>query len=299
MERESADIEARIAEVEKFREGEYARERRLLEAAAGFYAEQEEIEVAGLGPLLEKVGLESADINEFFRAKEDEARRRIEAVTPQLQLIDQELELIQEEERAVVDIDPCAMVHSSPGWVCQWHAAHCDSTHWETRDASGSCVCNTPNNEWNPRVEASGRGSSGWRSAFVHCWCYFNIPARPAPANVTVYVWVPVHGFYILRSATGSARFSLDLEAKGYQYGYSWAKDTVRVLNLSGNTMGRYDAGESLQFVMPVGADPFLVRVSAKLRATVKGGGTLAVGDFATGAGNFIKVVYVNTWSPG
>ena len=297
MERGLADIEARIAEVEKFREAEDAREKRLLEAAAESYAEQEEIEVAGLGSLLEKVGLESADIKEFFEAQEDEARRRIEAVTPQLQLTEQELELIQGEERAVVVIDPCAIVHSSPGWVCQWHAASCNSTHWETANASGSCVCNTPNNEWNPRVEARGQASRGWRMAFVHCWCYFNIRARPAAANVTVYVRVPVHGFYILRSATGSAAFSLGLEATGYQYGYSWARATLPVLNLSGDTMGRYDASESLQFVMPVGADPFLVRVSAKLRAWAKSGGTLALGDFATLAGNFIKTTWVNTYS--
>jgi len=298
MERGLADIEARIAEVEKLREAEDAREKRLLEVVAGFYAKQEKIEVAGLEPLLKKMRLEPADINKFFKAQEDEARRRIEAVTPQLQLTNEELELIQREERAVALIDPCAIVHSSPGWLCQFYAASCNSTHWETGNASGSCACNTPNNEWNPRVEARGHGSNGIGSAIVRCWCYFNIPGRPAPANVTVYVRIPVHGFYILRSPAGSATFSLALEAEGYQYSWPWAKATSTVLNLSGNTMGRYDANQYLQFVMPVGADPFLVRVSAKLIATAKSGGTLAVGDFATGAGNFIRTSWVNTYSP-
>jgi len=90
----------------------------------------------------------------------------------------------------------------------------------------------------------------------------------------------------------------LTLEAKGYQYGYSWASATLPVLNLSGDAMDRYDNTKHLQFVMPVGADPFLVRVSAKLRATAKSGGTLALGDFATGAGNYIKTTWVNTYSP-
>lgn len=298
MKRILADIEESIAEVEKLREAEDAREKRLLETAAGFYAEQEKMEVAGLGSLLKSGGIEPAAIEKFFKAQEDEVGRRIKAVTPQLQLTAEELQLFEREERAVVLIDPCAMVHRSPGWVCQWHAASCNSSHWETANALGSCVCNTPNNEWNPRVEAIGQRASGWRKAYVHCWCYFNIPARFAPANVTVYVRMSVHGFYILRSAMGSAAFSLELEAKGYQYGWPWASATLPVINLSGDTMGRHDAYENLQFVMPVGADPFVVRVSAKLRARAKMGGALAVGDFATSAGNLIKTIWVNTYSP-
>jgi hypothetical protein len=298
MERGLADIEARIAEVEKLREAEDARERRLLDTAAEFYAKQEEIEVAGLAPLLKKLGIERGDIDKFFKAQEDEARRRIEPVARQLQLSTRELELIQREERAVVLMDPCAWVHRSPGWVCEWQAASCDSTPWETANASASCVCDTPNNEWNPRVEAHGQGLSGRRTAFVHCWCYFNIPGRPAPANVTVLVRVLVHGFYVLRAATGSATFSLDVEARGYQYGWSWASATSPVLSLSGDTMGRHDGVTNLQFVMPTGADPFLVRVSAKLKAQAKEGGALAVGDFGTQAGNLIRTTWVNTFSP-
>jgi len=298
MARRLTDIQARIAEIEKLRQAEDAREKRVLQAVAGVYAKQEKIGLERLGPLLEKVGLRPADIEEFFAAEEQEARRRIEEVTPQLQLTTEELELVQMEERAIRLIDPCAWVHSSPGWICVWHAASCDSSHWETANASGSCVCNTPNNECNPKVEARGQGSKGWRSAFVHSWCYFDIPARPTAATVHVDALVNVHGFYVLRPATGSARVTLELEMKGFQYGYSWATATSSVLNLSGDTMGRYDATRSLQFDMPVGADPFVVRISAKLRARAKRGGALAVGDFATGAGNFIKTIYVNTYSP-
>jgi hypothetical protein len=101
----------------------------------------------------------------------------------------------------------------------------------------------------------------------------------------------------VLRSATGSATFRLAVKAEGFQYGFSWGSASSTVLNLSGDTMGRYDGHEFLEFLMPVGADPFVVRVSAKLTATAKTGGALAVGDFATGAGNYIETVYVNTLS--
>jgi hypothetical protein len=34
-----------------------------------------------------------------------------------------------------------------------------------------------------------------------------------------------------------------------------------------------------------------------KLRVTAKRGGAFSVGDFANGAGNYMRVVYVNTYS--
>jgi len=85
---------------------------------------------------------------------------------------------------------------------------------------------------------------------------------------------------------------------KGFQYGWSWASAMSNVLSLSGDTMGRYDGHRHLQFVIPVGGgDPFWVRVSAKLRARVRRGEALAVGDFAAGAGNLIRTINVNTYS--
>jgi hypothetical protein len=298
MSRRLEHIDARIAEVEKLRQAEDAREGRILDAAAAMYGKQEEAGFKALGPLLDQMKLDPAGIERLFESQEEVARRRVEEATPQLQLTTEEIELLDAEERAILLIDPCAWVHSSPGWVCAHHASSCGWSRSETRNASSSCTVNTPAKEWNPKVEAYGYGSKGWSSAYLHAWCYFDIPARPGPATVDVYTLVRVHGFYVLRPSGGSASFTLDLEMKGYQYGWSWASASSSVLNLSGDTMGRFDEIRSLHFVMPVGADPFLVRVSAKLRATAKRGGALAVGDFATGAGNYIKPLWVNTYSP-
>lgn len=294
-----ADIEATIAELEKLREAEDKREQRIFDEVAGVYEGREKIGLpATLAPIFKKFGVEVRDIQGLFNSQEQEARRLVEMATPQLQLNKEELKFIERQTRAVLVINPCAMVRNSPGWICAFHAASCNWIHSETANATGTCACNTPNNECNPKVEAYGQGLKGWRSAYVHSFCYFVIPARPNPATVHVYSLVDVHGFYVLRSVVGEAGFSLDLEMKGFQYGWSWASATSNVLSLSGDTMGRYDGHRHLQFVMPVGGgDPFIVRISAKLRARAKRGGALAVGDFGTGAGNLIKRIYVNTYT--
>jgi hypothetical protein len=298
MARRIEDIEARVAMLDKLRAAELAREHRLLDATAEFYAKQEEAEVAGLGPLMEKVDPKSADLRGFFRAQQAVAVQRIEEVTPLLQLSEEEIAHFESIRRAIVLIDPCGLVPAhSPGWKCAWTATSCDFSPWTTADASATCTCAPAvgQNRCDPRVEALGQGERGWRSAVVDCWCYFDIPARPGPANVDIDVRMNLHGFYVVRSATGSASFRLEVKAEGFQYGFSWGSDSATVLDLSGDTMGRYDSVKKLGFLMPVGADPFVVRVSAKLTVTAKSGGALAVGDFGTGAGNYLETVYVNT----
>jgi len=47
---------------------------------------------------------------------------------------------------------------------------------------------------------------------------------------------------------------------------------------------------------MPVGADPFQVLVEAILTVDATGEHSSAVGDFAIGNGNVIKIPWVNTW---
>jgi hypothetical protein len=132
----------------------------------------------------------------------------------------------------------------------------------------------------------------------LDAWLNFDVPARPGPATVLVQTYIELHGFYIVRPMTGWANITADLEVTGYQYGYSWASVTSNVLSLNTGAMGRHDNAHFLQFNMPVGADPFTVRVKLRLRASAKRGGAFAVGDFGTGAGNYFKVVYVNTYSP-
>jgi hypothetical protein len=298
MVRRIEEIEARVAELDKLRAAELAREHRLLEATAKFYAEQEKAEIAGLGPLVEKLGRKAGDLREFFKAQEAVAVRRIEEVTPLLQLSEAEIAHFERMRRAIVLIDPCSLVRpQSPEWVCEFTAMSCDFSPWTTDDASATCTCAPAHgqNRCDPRVEARGQGERGWRSAVLDCWCYFDIPARPGPANVDIDVRMNLHGFYVVRTATGSASFRLEVKAEGFQYGFSWGSASATILNVSADAMDRYDSQKKLEFLMPVGADPFVVRVSAKLTVTAKSGGALAVGDFGTGAGNYVETVYVNT----
>jgi hypothetical protein len=299
MSRFFEEIDERIAEIEKHVRLDIERENRISDATAEFYARQEKVEIAGLAPLLEKVGKDPRALQGFFGAQEKEALQRIKTVTPLLQLTEEEIAHFDQYKRAISIIDPCLMVPpQSPEAKCSYLASSCGTSHWETADALGSCSC-VPgifDNECNPKVEARGQGSNGWRAANAKGWCYFDIPARTSPVNVNVLVGMQLHGFYILRSGTGSATFSLKVRAEGWQYGFSWAEASSTVLTLSGDNMGRYDAWESLNFSMPIGADPFVVRVYVELMATAKSGGALSVGDFATGNGNYIDTIYANTY---
>jgi hypothetical protein len=297
MGRRFEDIETRIAEVEKTQQLDQARQRRILEAEAKIFGEEEAAGVGSYAALLERMKIPPAELEKFFREQEREVKRRIELATPHLQLSADELEVIQRRERAILQINPCAWVHNSPGWICTFHAANCGWSHTETANASSACSFNLANNEANPRVEADGQGTMGWRSASLDAWLNFDVPARPAPATALIQTYIELHGFYIVRPMTGWASLIADLEVAGYQYGYSWGSVTSHVLSANTGTMGRHDQAHFLQFNMPVGADPFSVRVTLRLRATAKRGGAFAVGDFGTGAGNSFRVVYVNTYS--
>jgi len=121
-----SDIEATIAELEKLREAEDKIEGRVLDEARGGYEGRENIGLAPFEPLLKKLGVQSADIEEFFKNQEQEAKRMVETATPQLQLTKEELDLIERQTRAVLVINPCAMVRSSPGWICAFNAATCN-----------------------------------------------------------------------------------------------------------------------------------------------------------------------------
>jgi hypothetical protein len=298
MSRRFEDVETRIAEVAKTQQQDQARQRRILEAEAKLFGDEENTGVGPYASLLERMKIPPAELDKFFREQEQEAGRMMKLATPQLQLSREELEVIQRRERAILQINPCAWVHNSPGWICVFHAATSGWSHTETANASNSCSFNLANNEGNPRAEAYGQGTIGWRSAYLDAWFDFDVPARPAPATVLVQTYIELHGFYIARPVTGWASVTADLEVAGYQYGYSWGSVASNVLSVSTGTMGRHDKAHFLEFHMPVGADPFTVRVALKLRARAKRGGAFAVADFGTGAGNYFRVAYVNTYSP-
>ena len=289
------DIEAEIAELEKKLKAEDERETRLLKEATEFYAEREE-RLAPLPLLLTKVGLKPKDISEFFQAQEQEARELVEAATPRLQLTTDEMEYFNREPRAVLLINPCALVHHSPPYICVRDAAHCSSYHYTSGNAAADCQCDiggARNELINPKASAYGQGTAGLSQAYARCTLKFNIPARTSWTTVRVDPWLKVHGFHITR---GSASVYLKLEAKGYQYGHSWAGEE-QWASWHGDSFGRYDVDKHLWFEMPVGPDPWYTLVTARLWAFARSGGSLAIGDFATQVGNVIKAVWVNTWS--
>ncbi len=294
------DIEERIAQIERVRGAEEKMEFRILEEAKKVYERQEKEGLGSFDSLMKELKLEAAAVERLFATQERDARGRLEATTPRLQLNEEELRSIRIEQNRIAVLDPCHIVHSTAR--CQPLASSIVCSHWETPGALGSCSSCTPspwNNECNPRAEAFGQGSQGWRTAQVRVYFYFNIAARPQPAMVQVNVLVYLHGLYVLQTGTfGSSQLTLDLEARGYQYGVSWGSATSNVLNLSGHALGRLDTSRVLNFNMPVGQnDPFLVRVCVALDARAKKGGSSAVGDFGTGNGNFITVAYANTYS--
>jgi len=295
----------RIAELERRRTSEQAINKRISDNIAAYYLERQKVGVgAPLRSLLEKAKLSVEDLEQFYSLEEKEAERTIAEVTPRLQLRTEEIALVQEKIRAVMLINPCSAFHSSPGWICQGLAtsSSCDPPLLGG-SASASGQCASPayhSNRCDPMVKATGTGSKGLSFAEISCVLYFDIPARSKPQTVWNDVWIDLHGFYILRPSAGmfGSSFSLDLDAQGFQYDYSWASDS-KSINLSGSATGRVDKDEHLNFNMPIGGgDPYQVVVTIRLRATAFAGGSLAVCDFQSGVGNYVNVIWVNTYSP-
>src|SRR4030042_1544905 len=245
MSRVIEDIQNRIEEVEKLVQSDIAREKRIFDVTKEFHEKSAKTEVAGLGALIEKMGWKVEPLNKFFADQEKEAIRRIETVTPLLQLSESEIKSFASMKRALLLINPCLLVPpGSPMWKCVYLASSCGTSHSETTNASASCTC-TPSaggNEFNARVEARGYGTNGSSNAIAQGWFYFDIPARTVPTTVAVHIYMPFHGFYILRPGAHSASLILTVKAGGSQYGYSWNSITSAILNLSGDKMGRHDA---------------------------------------------------------
>ena len=291
-------IEDRISDLEKVREAEHTRKSRILKNIAGFYREREK-DLGPIGRTLSLAGLKSGQIQEHFTSLAEVANKETIELEPLLQLNATEIAVIERDYRAVLQLNPCLWpTPSSPSWKCSFHAYYCGHAAAKSdTNATTTCTCDIPKNEVNPKVTASGQGTSEYRYSYLHSYCWFEIPKREQAATVDVSVLMNLHGFYILRDlGQYPPTLSLEVEAKGYQYGYSWAEDSIKPLDLSGENQGRIDETKYLHFQMPVGADPFQVRVSAKLFVSARGGGSSSVGDFGTGDGNFIRTSYVNTY---
>ena len=141
-------------------------------------------------------------------------------------------------------------------------------------------------------ASAYGYGTSGWSRAIIYSWAWFEItPAYPSPQTVLIQPKVKINGFYVLN--TGYVW--LKVEAQGYQYSQNWNGRSEVVLNKTGTTMGRIDMSKRLDFNMAIGNDPFQVLVRETLLVDARGSGANATANLATGDGNTITAVYVNT----
>ncbi len=271
-------IDARIAELNEQFKAELAIGNRVMEGVAKYYA----------GTTKEKAP----------ESPPPEMERRMEEAAKLLQLHPAEVKLLESEFRASRIINPCYLPTHSPDSRCSYTAADMDCIQWKAGIATTSCTYTKAQlaNDINAKCRAYGYGSgnsAGTSYALVQAWAWFEItPPYPTPRFVTVNPKINFNGFYVLNSAN----VSLYASARGYQYDYNWGGKDEWVINQAGTGMSRFDNPRWLTFQMPVGADPFQVLVFVQLLATARGEGSSADIDFSTGAGNAIRIVYVNTW---
>ena len=117
-------------------------------------------------------------------------------------------------------------------------------------------------NLWD-RVTGSGSGlfGTGARSFTVYMDWWFTY-AAPENRNYSHTIWVPFHGFYILRADDGfwtskEARARIDLSAVGYQYNYK-AGSSTNVFDMGSqniNANDRFDGWRTMYYSDLLGAD--------------------------------------------
>jgi hypothetical protein len=269
-------IDARIVELEEQIKAEITTENRILNNVAEHFNKMTK--------------------DELPKVPDQETMQKIEEASKVLQLQPIEAKMIASRLRAALIVNPCALVVHSPTYRCSNTAVSTNYYISKTGSTTASCTTSPSpgKNELNPTASAYGFGASGWSRAVIYSWAWYEItPAYPAPQSVNIWPLVNIDGFYVLN---GGGHVSLLLEARGYQYGYNWGSFSQIVLDKTGTTMGRIDVSKYLNFPMPVGIDPFQVLVKASLQVEARGSGANATGNFATGTGNTITSVYVNTY---
>jgi hypothetical protein len=269
-------IDERIAELNEQINAELAIEDRVLENVSKYYAEGVK-EKAPEEPPKELVST-------------------IERATKILQLQPSEVKMFDARIRGDLLINPCGIPSHSPESHCEFIAGSMVCHKWKSGTASTSCLTNPSSgkNDINAKCSAYGYGQTGTSYAMVRAYAWFEVnPFYSKPSFVTIHPKILFNGFHVQQN---SGNVSLYAIAKGYQYQYNWGGADQLVLNESGTGMSRFDNPKWLTFQMPVGPDPFHVLVYIRLIARAQGSGSMADIDFSTGAGNTIRIVYVNTW---
>jgi len=156
----------------------------------------------------------------------------------------------------------------------------------------------------NPWISCSGSGSGLFGTGacegtrVVDWWFAFTPPEN---RNYSYTIWVPFHGFYILRSDDGfwdskEAHARIDLDAVGWQYGNYKATSSTNVFDLDSqniNVNDRFDGWRTMYYADLLGVDQALLRVSARLYVYARGGGSYSELNFSDGNANYIGVPWV------
>lgn len=113
-------------------------------------------------------------------------------------------------------------------------------------------------------------------------------------------IWVPYHGFYIIRADDGFwdskyARARIDLSAVGYQYNYK-ATGSTNVFEMSNDNIDindRFDGWRTMYYSDLLGADRAYLRASSSYYVYARGGGSTAQLNFSDGNANYMGMPWV------
>jgi hypothetical protein len=145
----------------------------------------------------------------------------------------------------------------------------------------------------------SGLFGTGAGSFTVYMDWWFSYVA-PTNRNYAHTIWVPFHGFYIVRADDGfwtskEAHTRIDLSAVGYQYNYKPTGNT-NVFDLQSQNIDvndRFDGWRTMYYSDLLGADRAYLRVTASFYVYARGGGSRAELNFAAGNANYMGVPWV------
>jgi len=150
---------------------------------------------------------------------------------------------------------------------------------------------------------ASGAGSglfgTGAGSFTVYMDWWFTYIA-PVNRNYGHTIWVPYHGFYIVRADDGfwtskEAHVRIDQSAVGYQYNWK-ATGSTNVLDIDSQNIDvndRFDGWRTMYYSDLLGADRAYLRVTAAYYVYARGGGSYAELNFSNGNANYMGVPWV------
>jgi hypothetical protein len=185
---------------------------------------------------------------------------------------------------------------SSVGWFTPYYG----TLHW----SDGTVVWqgyNPGNIDLWVSCAGSGSGIFGTGACsgtLIMDWWFTYI--APQNRNYAHTIYVPFHGFYIVKADDGfwdskEALARIDLSAVGYQYNYK-ATGTTNVLDIRGdniNVNDRFDGWRTMYYADLLGADRAYLRVSASFHVYARGGGSYSELNFADGNANYMGVVWI------